>query len=88
MFKAGSAFSRLVLGEALCILSLSSAGHGMGRPGRREVVRTIAGRKRAVWVECLELDSGSSQMGHSSTRKTDEQRKKRKTEICKYSVRQ
>lgn len=63
MFKAGSAFSSLILGEAFCILSLSSGGCWRERLGRREVMRTIAGRKRAVWIECLESD-GSSQMGH------------------------
>lgn len=61
--RLGSAFSRLMLGEALCILSLSSAGLWRERHGRREVMRTSAGRKRAVWMECLQWD-GSSQMGH------------------------
>lgn len=51
-------------GEVLSILSLSRAGRWRERLGRRaEVVRTVAGRKRAVWIECLESD-GSSQMGH------------------------
>lgn len=61
-----SVFSRLNLAEARSMSSLSSTGCCRERLCRREgegLVRTSAGRRRAVGMECLESD-GNSQMGH------------------------
>lgn len=63
--RLGSTFSTLKPAEARSISSLSSTAHWRERLGRRGegLARTGGGRKRAVWMECLESD-GSSQVVH------------------------